>query len=191
MANRLRVLAPILGAAALSACVTTGGPDDPFAESGPSAALTSMQRRESACRAWVEEKLVSETPSGESRYREAVYYFGQLPRESAKTYVVLFPAAKGKATVALCDSDGGKPLATEQVGRSEWSNFRREFLRRERAVLAPHKQDLGPSEMANSAVIVMRAPKRGGKAAGVREYWMPKHVEQQVNDLFFEMVSDR
>ncbi len=164
-------------ALASSACVTA----DPTQMPGESVSVKSLKTTEATCRDWVKATL-----GKDNRFREADYYYGKLPRESAKAYVVFLSRGSAKTFVALCDSTTGTGGNLVEITADGAKAFKREFDRRERSLLAPRRQDFRPNEMADSSVVVMHTS-RSGKVLS-RDYWLPKNVAHDFNDLFFETV---
>lgn len=162
---------------ALAGCVT----NDPFQPPKESKALTTLRSLEGRCRDWVQGQL-----ENQSRWQEAYSYFGKLPRESAKTYVVFVPKNGGLSRVAVCDSKTGKADAVT-IGESSGPRFAADFARRERKILAPQRESLGPSELSNAVVSAVYV-KADGKLKR-RDYWVPRHVEMELNDLFFDATG--
>ncbi len=153
---------------AVSACVT-----DPMAEK-QSSYVKDLRTADGLCRTLLKAKMK------EKDGKKAVYYFGKLAREPAKSYAVIY-AKDGGAMATICDNDKGKIIDWMNLAKNKAKAFETVYGKRHKESLAGHKSELTMSETASSAVVEVSA---SGKAV---EYWLPKHMEKEFNDIFYDL----
>lgn len=158
------LVAAVLLVLAPTACVT-----DPLAET-ESSYVKEMRALDGRCRAAVKKRMKGGVTRG-------MYYFARVPREPLRTHVVLL--GKGGGTTLYCDNETGKISENGKLSAKQAAAFSKQFDRRKKQTLAGQKAELRLGESSTSALVELD----GAKAS---DYWLPKHMEKEFNDLFYD-----
>lgn len=163
----MRTLLAVLVLALTPACVT-----DPLATK-ESSYVKDMRKLDGRCR-----KAVKSAVKGSQR---AYYYFARLPREPLRTHVVFTGKSGGQAS--YCDNEKGALETVRKLTAKEAAGFDKDFDKRKKQTLAGQQAELRLGESSTASLVEF-----DGKSD--TDYWLPKHMEKEFNDLFYDAFKE-